>query len=354
MQERDATLVHPGRALPAVGHFSKRESTTVTSMMLSAIVLGGFVAAAVVFLLLARLNSRLPESEVWFAALAQAVLSAMLLRVIYEGGILLNRTPALVYAGFTALAVVWGILRRETAILGPPAPVTITVRTTAWLAAVPASGVLVSLVALLGDWEFAPEIVGLVQMFIFTAAWFSTRGTASRAPASSRQIPVRGLKVFLSYRRDDSADVTGRLYDRLIEHFGAPQVFKDVDSIPPGVDFRAYLADQIGACNVMLAVIGARWLTPDANGRRRIDDPKDFVRAELEAAFEHDVPVVPVLVSGAGIPHAEQLPETLAALAYRQAQVVRPDPDFHRDVDRLLQGLDRLASIAQDGSSGAA
>ncbi len=315
--------------------------------MLSAIVLAGFAAAAGVFLLLARLGSRVPASEVWFAALAQAVLSAMLLRATYEGGILLNRTPALVYAGFTALAVVWGILRRETGLLGPPAPATITVRTTAWLAAVPASGVLVSLVALLGDWVFAPEIVGLVPMCAFTAVWLSTGGSASRAPTASQHLTRIDLKVFLSYRRDDSGDVTGRLYDRLIERFGAAQVFKDVDSIPPGVDFRAYLADQIGACDVVLAVIGARWLAPDTSGQRRIDDAQDFVRAELEAALERDVPVVPVLVGGAEIPKAEQLPESISALAYRQAQVVRPDPDFHRDVDRLLQGLDRLGDIAQ-------
>lgn len=322
--------------------------------MLSAIVLGGFIAAAVVFLFLARLGSRVPTSEVWFAALSQAVLSAMLLRATYEGGILLDRTPTLVYAGFAALAVVWGVLRRETGILGPPAPTTVTMRETAWLTAVPVSGVVVSLVALIGDWVFAPEIVGLVQMFAFTAVWLWTRGSASQTPGSSRQIRMLDLKVFLSYRRDDSADVAGRLYDRLIERFGAAQVFKDVDSIPPGVDFRAYLSQQIAACDVVLAVIGARWLAPDTIGSRRIDDPKDFVRIELEAALERDVAVVPVLVGGAGVPHVEDLPETLAELAYRQAQVVRPDPDFHHDVDRLLQGLDHLASIAHEGSSGKA
>lgn len=320
--------------------------------MLSAIVLAGFVAAAVVFFLLARLGARVPAGEVWFAALAQAVLPAMLLRASHESGILLNRTPALVYAGFAALAVVWGILRRETGILGPPAPATITMRTTAWLAAVPASGVLASVVALLGDWELAPELVGLVQMSVFTGVWLSIRGTVSQAPSASRSLSGRNQRVFLSYRRDDSGDVTGRLYDRLIERFGSAQVFKDVDSIPPGVDFRTYLNEQIGTCDVMLAVIGAGWLAPDASGRRRIDDPADFVRMEIEAALERDVPIVPVLVGGAGVPQADQLPETLAALAYRQAQVVRADPDFHRDVDRLLQGLDRLGEVAQRGRSG--
>jgi hypothetical protein len=316
--------------------------------MLSVIVLASFIGAAVVFLLLSRMSSRVPAGEIWFAALALAVLPAMLLRASYEGGILLDRTPALVYAGFTGLAVVWGILRRETGTLGPAAPNTVTVRMVAWLAAVPASGVLVSLIGLLGDWAFAPEIIGLVQMFVFTAVWLSLRGTASVTAEASRQSRVKDLKIFLSYRREDSGDVTGRLYDRLTQHLGSAQVFKDVDSIPPGVDFRAYLANQIEACDVMLVVIGTHWLAPDATGRRRIDNPQDFVRIEIETALERGMPIVPILVSGAEIPSAEQLPEALAALAYRQARLLRPDPDFHLDVDRLLLGLDRLARIAQE------
>jgi hypothetical protein len=341
-------------ALPAIGHFGRHEATKVTTLLLSLIVLASFIGASVVFLLLARMGSRVPAGEVWFAALALAVLPAMLLRASHEGGILLDRTPALVYAGFTGLAVIWGILRRETGILGPAAPNTVNVQVVAWLAAVPASGVLVSLMGLIAEWAFAPEIIGLLQMFVFTGVWFWLRRAASMPVEASRQIHLQDLKVFVSYRREDSGDVTGRLYDRLIEHLGSTQVFKDVNSIPPGTDFRSYLADQIDACDVMLAVIGAHWLASDATGRRRIDNPQDFVRIEIETALKRDMPVIPILVSGAGIPPAEELPEALSELAYRQARVLRPDPDFHRDVDRLLEGLDRLAHIARDDGSAAA
>lgn len=323
---------------------AQHELEVVSSLILSAIVLVAFAAAAIVFLLVARLGARIASGETWFAALAQVVLAAMLLRGVYEAGLMLNRTPALVHAGFAGLAVVWGLLRRETALLGPPAPATITMHTIAWLAAVPVSGVLLSLIALGGGWELSPEIVGLAQMFAFTAVWLATRGLASESPVPSQPRARPCLTIFLCYRRDDSADVTGRIYDRLVERFGAEQVFKDVDSIPIGVDFRAYLAGQVGACDVVLAVIGRQWLAAGADGRPRLEAEQDFVRLELEAALERAVPVVPILVGGAEIPRAQDLPATLAALVYRQSQVVRGDPDFHRDVDRLLAGLERLAA----------
>lgn len=319
----------------------------MTSLMLSVAVLAAFLAAAVVFLLLARVAARVPKGEVWLAAMAQVVLAALLLRATYEAGALLNRTPALVYAGFTGLAVVWGILRRETALLGPPAPDAISARTTTWLAAVPVSGVLVSLVALAGEWEFAPEMVGVVQMIGFTSVWLVTRAAAPSSLPKAPRAPSPRLAIFVCYRRDDSADVTGRIYDRLIERFGPDQVFKDVDSIPIGVDFRTHLAERIGACDVVLAIIGKRWLSADAEGRRRLDDEKDFVRLELEAALERDIPVVPVLVGNAEVPGAQDLPTTLAPLAYRQSQAIRGDPDFHRDADRLLTGLERLAAAPE-------
>lgn len=149
--------------------------------------------------------------------------------------------------------------------------------------------------------------------------------------------------IFVSYRREDSSDVTGRIYDRLIAEFGKAAVFKDVDAIPIGVDFRVHLDEAVGKAAVVLAVIGQRWNGVDpSTGKKRLDNSRDFVRIELSAALDRRIPVVPVLVSNATMPAESELPENLSELAYRNAIQVRPDPDFHSDVDRLLRGVKRL------------
>jgi hypothetical protein len=147
--------------------------------------------------------------------------------------------------------------------------------------------------------------------------------------------------IFISYRRVDSADITGRIYDRLIGKFGRGPVFKDVDSIPLGIDFKEYLDMKVGECSVLLAVIGDRWLEAgDSSGKRRLDDPADFVRIELESALERNIPVIPLLVRGAQMPSEGNLPPSLRKLAYRNGIPIRSDPDFHRDMDRLIKALE--------------
>jgi hypothetical protein len=163
-------------------------------------------------------------------------------------------------------------------------------------------------------------------------------------PPSTRAVqpiaaPVSN-RIFVSYRREDSQDISGRIYDRLVQRFGKDKVFKDVDSVPLGVDFRRHLQQVVGACDVLLAVIGDAWLAPRIEGGRRLDDTKDYVRIELETALLRDIPVIPILVRGSRIPAESELPSTLGALPYRNGIVVRSDPDFHRDVDRLIEGLD--------------
>lgn len=117
-------------------------------------------------------------------------------------------------------------------------------------------------------------------------------------------------KILISYRREDSADVTGRIYDRLIQQFDRESVFKDVDSIPFGVDFRRYLDEQVARCQVFLAVIGRDWMkTRGGKGKSRLEDPRDFVRIEIESALKRGIPVIPVLVRGASIPAAGRLPQ---------------------------------------------
>jgi CheY-like chemotaxis protein len=148
-------------------------------------------------------------------------------------------------------------------------------------------------------------------------------------------------KIFLSYRRDDSRHITDRIADRLTDHFGRESVFRDVDSIPAGADFRRVIEDAVRRCHVLVAVIGPRWLgITDRQGTRRLDDASDFVRLEIEAAVRRGTPVIPVLVDGATMPSAEDLPPSLQELSFRQGAGVRPDPDFHRDVHRLITALE--------------
>ena len=148
--------------------------------------------------------------------------------------------------------------------------------------------------------------------------------------------------IFISYRRSDSADIAGRIYDRLIGRFGKNPVFKDVDSIPLGFDFKEYLDKKVGECDVLLAIIGDQWLdASDASGKNRLKDPTDFVRIEMESALQRGIPVIPLLVRGAEMPSEETLPFSLRKLVYRNGIPIRSDPDFHRDMDRLISALEK-------------
>ena len=154
----------------------------------------------------------------------------------------------------------------------------------------------------------------------------------------------RKAKIFLSYRRDDAEDVVGRIYDRLVGAFGEPAIFKDVDSIPIGVDFRKHLLAAVEGSQLLLVVIGPAWAgSPE---RQRIHEPNDFVRLEVRFALENAVPIIPVLVRNARGPAPDAMPEDIRELADRQYLVVRGDPDFHRDVDRLIKGIRRLPARA--------
>jgi formylglycine-generating enzyme required for sulfatase activity len=147
-------------------------------------------------------------------------------------------------------------------------------------------------------------------------------------------------KILISYRREDSADVTGRIDDRLVQQFGRQAVFVDVDSIPFGVDFRKHLDEQVAKCDVFLAVIGPDWMgQKDSQGNTRLEDPRDFVRIEIESALTRQIPVIPILVRGASIPPAKKLPQSMQDLPYRNGLAVRSGPDFHNDMNRLIAYL---------------
>jgi len=171
-----------------------------------------------------------------------------------------------------------------------------------------------------------------------------------RAMAESAAGPTG--RIFISYRRDETAYPAGWLYDRLAQHFGAGQIFKDVDSIELGDDFVQVITRAVGSCDVLLALIGEQWLTiTDAQGQRRLNDPDDFVRLEIEAALTRDVRIIPILIDGARMPNADELPAGLASLARRQALELSPSR-FEYDTSRLLKILDMtLAEVrtAHDG-----
>ncbi len=152
-------------------------------------------------------------------------------------------------------------------------------------------------------------------------------------------------RIFISYRRDETAYPAGWLFDRLVQHFGTAQIFKDVDSIELADDFVEVITRAVGSCDVLLALIGDQWLTvTDVNERRRIDDPDDFVRLEIQAALTRNVLIIPILVNGAKMPRAEELPAGLAGLARRQALELGPNR-FEYDTNRLLRVPD--ATLAE-------
>lgn len=154
-------------------------------------------------------------------------------------------------------------------------------------------------------------------------------------------------QIFISYRRADSTSLTGRLYDRLVDYWGADAVFYDVASIAPGTDFPQELQAKIAASDVMLVVIGPQWATvAAADGSPRLHDPADYVRREVEQGLRDCRRVIPLLLDGAGMPSAADLPASLQRLTVLNAFVIDDEPRFRHDVERFIRQLDDL--LAQD------
>lgn len=156
--------------------------------------------------------------------------------------------------------------------------------------------------------------------------------------------------IFLSYRRNDSASVCGRIYDRLCGAFGKDNIFKDVDSIPLGMNFAEYIRDTVRKCAVQIVVIGPRWL--DAVNAARLNDPTDTVRREIESALQQGIPVIPVLVQETSIPPASSLPPSLRELVVRNGVMVRDDPNFEHDINRLIAALIQIVPRQAPAGSG--
>src|SRR6516164_6675547 len=150
--------------------------------------------------------------------------------------------------------------------------------------------------------------------------------------------------IFISYRRDEAGHAAGRLVDHLSRTFSPDQLFFDIDNIEPGLEFKKEISKRVEACDVLLALIGPKWLsTSDDRGARRLDNPNDFVRLEIETALARDIRVVPLLIDGARMPQPEDLPESLRPLLDRQ-HVELDHERFGSEVEKVIKALSKVVT----------
>ncbi len=147
--------------------------------------------------------------------------------------------------------------------------------------------------------------------------------------------------IFVSYRRDDSSGHAGRLFDRLVTHFGKDRIFMDIDTIEPGEDFITVIENAVGSCDILIAIIGRSWLASGSGQTGRLDNPHDFVRLEIGTALRRDIRVIPVLVQRASMPKPQDLPEELVNFSRRNA-VELTDLRWQSDVDQLIIVMERV------------
>jgi TIR domain len=148
--------------------------------------------------------------------------------------------------------------------------------------------------------------------------------------------------IAISYRREDALDITGRIFDRLSAHYGRDRIFRDIDSMDPGYDFRDKINKYMSACDVLLVIVGPRWIGETPAGPPRIQQDADFVRHEVETGLNKGIPVIPVLVGRASMPSGSDLPDSLKNFVYRQAVTIDSGRDFDHHVSSLIRAMDRI------------
>ena len=148
--------------------------------------------------------------------------------------------------------------------------------------------------------------------------------------------------ICISYRRADSQAITGRIFDRLIAHYGKDSIFIDIDNIPAGRDFRQFLAETLNEASVLLAVVGPKWLGAGKSGPDRIHDEADPVRVEVETALRNGLAIIPVLIGTRKMPNPTQLPESLKEFVYLNAVTIDPGVDFDHHMQRLITHIDAI------------
>ena len=147
--------------------------------------------------------------------------------------------------------------------------------------------------------------------------------------------------ILISSRHADTRTICDRIHDRLVKTFGEDNVAQDVFDIAIEMDFRSAIREAVARCDVLLVLIGPQWVTiTSSNGKRRLTNPADFVRMEVERGLQRaNCAVIPVLVGGASMPGPDDLPDTLRELAYRDVVEVRDDPEFCADMNHLVKEL---------------
>ena len=157
-------------------------------------------------------------------------------------------------------------------------------------------------------------------------------------------------RIMITYRRDDSAAITGRIFDRLTAHYGSDSVFRDIDAIPLGRDYRDYLAQVLDQSDIVLVIIGPRWRGQRGGGNKaeRITSPSDPVRLEVEAALDKRKIVIPVLVLRSSMPRPEDLPPSLRELTYRNAIQLDAGREFDVHMERLVRAMDRILETTEE------
>jgi hypothetical protein len=163
-------------------------------------------------------------------------------------------------------------------------------------------------------------------------------------------MPEDTRDIFISYRRDESAGYAGRIADSFEEHFGEDIIFRDIDSLEPGLDFAEAIERALESSEVLIAVIGKNWLTAtDAAGQKRLEHPDDYVRTEIATALKRHIRVIPLLIQGAAMPSARDLPDDLAPLSRRNAFEIH-DSSWRDDIQRLVTTLERVIKANRPAS----
>ncbi|PYS78370.1 MAG: hypothetical protein DMF70_14880 [Acidobacteria bacterium] len=153
--------------------------------------------------------------------------------------------------------------------------------------------------------------------------------------------------IFVCYRRDDSSGHAGRLFDKLVDHFGKERIFMDIDTIEPGEDFVTVIENAVGSCEILIAIIGRHWLSSTGESPGWLDNPNDFVRVEIATALSRDIRVIPVLVQRASMPKPHDLPDDLTRLSRRNA-VELSDLRWQNDVEELIGVMERVLAKREE------
>jgi TIR domain len=154
-------------------------------------------------------------------------------------------------------------------------------------------------------------------------------------------------KIFISYRRDDSAGYAHAIHSRLVQHFSKDQVFMDVVTMEPGVNFVRAIEKAVGECDVLVALIGKRWANVGSGATSRLDNPEDFVRLEISTALARDIRVIPVLVDGMTMPNEDNLPSPLQPITRRNAFEIS-NARFNYDVDQLINVVRKILDATEE------